>query len=218
MFEVFAIPDSDNVNGPGRSLERALGCDGTVARLPGAWNQWAPRNVKQTSRTDLLYHICHYSFFPNRTCLCFFLICFGWVLDVLRLNCPDSPFVLRDVGILRLSRTLGVAGFAISKWTSERRDFCKTQRTCHGSLTTWLIWDDLRKFGRCCVFLVSNDIGNCWHLRICWKQDKSKTHQRKFRSSNFRLYWKLPVALAASMFDSRDVLAGRNCAKCCVFP
>ena len=42
--------------------------------------------------------------------------------------------------------------------------------------------------------------------------------QRKFRSSNFRLYWKLPVALAASMFDSRDVLAGRNCAKCCVFP
>ena len=42
-------------------------------------------------------------------------------------------------------------------------------------------------------------------------------YQRKFRSSNFRLYWKLPVALAASMFDSRDVLAGRNCAKCCVF-
>ena len=42
--------------------------------------------------------------------------------------------------------------------------------------------------------------------------------QRKFRSSNFRLYWKLPVALAASMFDSRDVLAGRNCAKCYVFP
>ena len=44
------------------------------------------------------------------------------------------------------------------------------------------------------------------------------SHQRKFRSSNFRLYWKLPVALAASMFDSRDVSAGRNCAKCCVFP
>ena len=43
-------------------------------------------------------------------------------------------------------------------------------------------------------------------------------HQRKFRSSNFRLYWKLPVALAASMFDRRDVLAGRNCAKCYVFP
>ena len=43
-------------------------------------------------------------------------------------------------------------------------------------------------------------------------------NQRKFRSSNFRLYWKLPVGLAASMFDSRDVLAGRNCAKCCVFP
>ena len=52
--------------------------------------------------------------------------------------------------------------------------------------------------------------------------------QRKFRSSNFRLYWKLPVALAASMFDSRDVvqrrcetgeiLAGRHCAKCGVFP
>ena len=40
-------------------------------------------------------------------------------------------------------------------------------------------------------------------------------YQRKFRSSNFRLYWKLPVGLAASMFDSRDVLAGRNCAKCC---
>ena len=29
--------------------------------------------------------------------------------------------------------------------------------------------------------------------------------QRKFRSSNFRLYWKLPVGLAASMLDSRDV-------------
>ena len=47
---------------------------------------------------------------------------------------------------------------------------------------------------------------------------QAKSNQRKFRSSNFRLYWKLPVALAASMFDSRDVLAGRNCAKCCVFP
>ena len=53
-------------------------------------------------------------------------------------------------------------------------------------------------------------------------------NQRKFRSSNFRLYWKLPVGLAASMFDRRDVLqrrcetweilAGRNCAKRCVFP
>ena len=52
--------------------------------------------------------------------------------------------------------------------------------------------------------------------------------QRKFRSSNFRLYWNLPVGLAGSMLDSRDVLqrrcgtweilAGRNCAKCCVFP
>ena len=51
--------------------------------------------------------------------------------------------------------------------------------------------------------------------------------QRKFRSSNFRLFWKLPPGLAASMLDSRDVLqrrcetweilAGRNCAKCCVF-
>ena len=40
--------------------------------------------------------------------------------------------------------------------------------------------------------------------------DFHHVHQRKFRSSNFRLYWKLPVALAASMFDSRDVLAGRN--------
>ena len=57
---------------------------------------------------------------------------------------------------------------------------------------------------------------------------KRDNDQRKFRSSNFRLYWKLPVGLAASMFDSRDVLqrrcetwemlAGRNCAKCCVFP
>ena len=55
-----------------------------------------------------------------------------------------------------------------------------------------------------------------------------KDYQRKFRSSNFRLYWKLPIGLAASMFDSRDVLqhrcetweilAGRNCAKRCVFP
>ena len=44
------------------------------------------------------------------------------------------------------------------------------------------------------------------------------SYQRKFRSSNFRLYWKLPVGFPASMFDSRDVLAGRNCAKCCVFP
>ena len=51
-------------------------------------------------------------------------------------------------------------------------------------------------------------------------------YQRKFWSSNFQLYWKLPLGLAASMFDSRDVLqhrcetweilAGRNCAKCCV--
>ena len=53
-------------------------------------------------------------------------------------------------------------------------------------------------------------------------------NQRKFKSSNFRLYWRLPLGLAAtSMFDSTDVLqhrcetweilAGRNCAKCCVF-
>ena len=51
--------------------------------------------------------------------------------------------------------------------------------------------------------------------------------QRKFRNFNFGLYWKLPIGLAASMFDSRDVLqhrcetweifAGRNCAKCYVF-
>ena len=55
-----------------------------------------------------------------------------------------------------------------------------------------------------------------------WQSDgeilRGSIYQRKFRSSNFRLYWKLPVGLAASMFDSRDVLAGRNCAKCCVFP
>ena len=53
-------------------------------------------------------------------------------------------------------------------------------------------------------------------------------YQRKFRSFNFRLYRKLPLGLVASMLDSRDVLqhrcetweilAGRNCAKCCVFP
>ena len=52
-------------------------------------------------------------------------------------------------------------------------------------------------------------------------------HQRKFKHSNFRLYWKLLLGLAASMFDSREVsqhrfetweiLAGRNCARCCVF-
>ena len=56
----------------------------------------------------------------------------------------------------------------------------------------------------------------------------SATAKRKFRSSNFRLYWKLPLGLAASMLDSRDVLqhrcatgeilAGRTRAKCCVLP
>ena len=35
--------------------------------------------------------------------------------------------------------------------------------------------------------------------------------QRKFRSSNFRLYWKLPVGLAASMLDRRDVGQKRCC-------
>ena len=55
-------------------------------------------------------------------------------------------------------------------------------------------------------------------IYISWLSFVCLTYQRKFRSSNFRLYWKLPVGLAASMFDSRDVLAGRNCAKCCVFP
>ena len=59
---------------------------------------------------------------------------------------------------------------------------------------------------------------------LAWSDD----YQRKFRSSNFRLYWKLPVGLAASTLDRRDVLqhgcetweilAGRNCTKCCVFP
>ena len=61
------------------------------------------------------------------------------------------------------------------------------------------------------------------------QRGKQKTlySQRKFRRSNFRLYWKLPLGLAASMFDSRDVLqhrcetwkilAGRNYAKWCVF-
>ena len=49
--------------------------------------------------------------------------------------------------------------------------------------------------------------------------------QRKFRSFNFRLYWKLPLGLAAPMLDSRDVLqhkcetgeiwAGRNCEMLC---
>ena len=48
------------------------------------------------------------------------------------------------------------------------------------------------------------------HLKICahaWSY--VEFYQRKFRSSNFRLYWKLPVGLAASMFDSRDVLQHR---------
>ena len=66
-----------------------------------------------------------------------------------------------------------------------------------------------------------------YHIQhICGQQVKH--NQRKFRSSNFRLYWKLLVGLAASMLDSRNVLqrrcetweilAGRNCAKRCVFP
>ena len=33
-------------------------------------------------------------------------------------------------------------------------------------------------------------------------------NQRKFRSSNFRLYWKLPVALAASMFLQQRCFGG----------
>ena len=70
-----------------------------------------------------------------------------------------------------------------------------------------------------------------WHCRFLNSSRVAVStvyNQRKFRSSNFRLYWKLPVGLAASMFDSRDalqhrceiweILAGRNCAKCCVFP
>ena len=57
-----------------------------------------------------------------------------------------------------------------------------------------------------------------FHKWFVYPEANTHIHnQRKFRSSNFRLYWKLPVALAASMFDSRDVSAGRNCAKRCVF-
>ena len=60
------------------------------------------------------------------------------------------------------------------------------------------------------------------HDQTKWWNPIVGTHtwynQRKFRSSNFRLYWKLPVGLAASMFDRRNALAGRNCPKCCVFP
>ena len=68
-------------------------------------------------------------------------------------------------------------------------------------------------------------------IQLRYRKDQTTiclTYQRKFRSSNFRLYWKLPVGRAASMLDSRDVLqrrcetweilAGRNGAKCCVFP
>ena len=36
----------------------------------------------------------------------------------------------------------------------------------------------------------------------------TKYDQRKFRSSNFRLYWKLPVALAASMFSQQRCFGG----------
>ena len=74
-------------------------------------------------------------------------------------------------------------------------------------------------------------IWKIWHNLKCENAKpplKNVTGQRRFRSSNFRLYWKLPVGLAASMLDSRDVLqhrcetweilAGRNCAKGCVFP
>ena len=41
-------------------------------------------------------------------------------------------------------------------------------------------------------------------LYIVWYSDS----QRKFRSSNFRLYWKLPVALAASMFSQQRCFGG----------
>ena len=36
----------------------------------------------------------------------------------------------------------------------------------------------------------------------------NKYYQRKFRSSNFRLYWKLPVALPASMFWQQRCFGG----------
>ena len=40
------------------------------------------------------------------------------------------------------------------------------------------------------------------------KHPTVKHCQRKFRSSNFRLYWKLPVALAASMFSQQRCFGG----------
>ena len=49
------------------------------------------------------------------------------------------------------------------------------------------------------------DFAEIWFWRVGGSRGP---HQRKFRSSNFRLYWKLPVALAPSMFSQQRCFGG----------
>ena len=109
----------------------------------------------------------------------------------------------------------------------------QAEALAHRLVKLWLrlmsmSWSTINRAFRSSKFWESSWVMPAMRMRSCAALPVRRCSQRKFRSSNFRLYWKLPVGLAASMFDSRDVLqhrcetweilAGRNCAKCCVFP
>ena len=116
--------------------------------------------------------------------------------------------VIRVIGALFLRDTLDAAHNDAESLVAERCLDCKMHRTDSYMFWTYTV-SILYNIHVACVCAQVFTHMSAMTRYTKQIQISKYTNQRKFRSSNFRLYWKLPLGLAASMLDSRDVFTAQ---------